>query len=369
MRRLLACLIFALLLGTALLGTASTRAAEPGDSLLPTTPLRVGVMVTAPFVTLSSSGTYGGMAIDLWQDVAGRLGLTSNYQSFTSFKALMDAVASGKLDIAVSNSTITRGRLERMDFTQPWFDAGLRVMINTDRPQGLRALFHDLWVSGHVKVYALMVCAVLFGTLCLTLIDRRFDEEFPRSWWRGFAESFYHVMSIATSGKAGSHKSLFGGWGRLLAALWMVCGVAVVAYVTSSITSVMTAATIAGQITSVADLPGKTVGVVEGSVGEDYAVDAVLSSRSYPTFEAAVEALLHGQIAAIVDDAPTLEYFDHTHPGLPLSEVGAIFRPAKYGFALPRGSSLTHPISVQILADEENGFLDKLRARYFGIQP
>ena len=46
-----------------------------------------------------------------------------------------------------------------------------------------------------------------------------------------------------------------------------------------------------------------------------------------------------------------------------------MFRPSKYGFAAPLGSALVRPISVEIVEDEENGFLDRLKAKYFGVEP
>lgn len=335
---------------------------------LPTAPIKVGVILAPPFVMQTPTG-YGGMAIDLWQNVADKLGLSYQYERLPTFRALLDAVAAGKVDIAVMDLTITQDRLQRMDFTQPWFDTGLRVMIDQNRHAGIRSLFHQLWVSGHVRVYLWLVAIILVATTILTLIDRRYDEEFPRAWHKGLAESFYHVMSVATSGKTSSHKALFGVGGRVMAALWMVCGVGVVAYITSSITSVMTASTITNQINSSADLPGKTVGVVNGSVGESYCLDAALSFQAYPTMPEAVKGMLKNQVAAVVDDASVLEYYDNTHPELPITEVGAIFRPSKYGFATPRGSALTRPVSVQIVADQENGYLGHLKARYFGIEP
>jgi ABC-type amino acid transport substrate-binding protein len=67
-----------------------------------------------------------------------------------------------------------------------------------------------------------------------------------------------------------------------------------------------------------------------------------------------------------VRDAPVLEWYDNAHPELPITEVGPVFKPEKYGFALPTGSPLTRPISEAILRLKDNGVLDTLRDRYFG---
>ncbi len=330
-------------------------------------PLKVGVYVVPPFVIKTPNG-YGGMAIDLWQEIAAKLDLNYQYVEIPSFPDLLQAVSAGQVDIGVSDITITQERLQRMDFTQPWFDSGLRVMIDQDRQARLGLVMKKLYDGGHLRIFMWLGVAIIAATIGLTLLDRRFDDEFTKKWSEGIIESLYHVLSVVTSGKS-SHKLLFGVYGRLLAALWLIIGVAVVAYITSSITTVMTVVTLNDQIRSNADLQGKTVGVVDGTVAEAFCLDAGVTTQTFIDLPGAVHAMLRRQVAAIVGDAPTLEYYDNSHPELPITEVGEIFQPSKYGFATPLGSSLTREISVQIVAAMEDGTLAKLHAKYFGVEP
>lgn len=89
------------------------------------------------------------------------------------------------------------------------------------------------------------------------------------------------MLSVVTSGKS-SHRLLFGVFGRLVASFWLLCGFAVVAYITSSITVVMTVASLNDQIHSAADLHGNPVGAVEGTVGEAWCMDAGLQTQTFP---------------------------------------------------------------------------------------
>jgi polar amino acid transport system substrate-binding protein len=129
----------------------------------------------------------------------------------------------------------------------------------------------------------------------------------------------------------------------------LVVGVGAIAYITSSVTSVMTAVSIERGIHSLTDLPGKTVGVFTGSVAEDYVTELGIASRSYPDIDAAAEAMKAGNIDAIVGDAPILEHFAHNKPQENVAVVGNIFHPDKYGFAFPHNSELTRPVTLQIL--------------------
>ncbi len=336
----------------------SVRAVAP-------TPVKIGVFVAPPFV-MKSGDTYSGFTFDLWQQIATDLNLTVEMQQVDTIAQLLDMVRDRKVDVAVANLSITAARYAAMDFSQPYFDSGLRIMIDESRHMGgMSALMDGLEKSGHLRVYAWIGVLMIVATVVLTLVDRRFHPEFPEKWGEGLAESFYHVMSVVTSGST-SHRNLLGTVGRFLGALWLACGVAIVAYVTSSITSVMTASTIAHQINGPADLGGKVVGALKGSTGETFCRDAQLDLQSFATMEEAVDALLKGQITAIVRDAPVLEWYDQAHPELPVTVVGPLFKPEKYGFALPQNSPLTRRISEVLLDLKDRGVLDDLRGKYFG---
>lgn len=329
-------------------------------------PLRVGLYESPPFVTVD--GGRSGMAIDLWEALADELGVTSEYRTFPTIRDIVDATANGDIDVAVTNLTITQRRAQRIDFTQPWFDAGLRILVNDEEPTGFWQLVEGLRDSGHLRAYGWLALIIVAATVILTVFDRYFDKDFPRRWREGVAESFYAVMSVATSGRPPARKNLFGWVGRIWQGLWLVSGVAVLAYVTSSVTSVMTTLSLTGQINSLADLPGKSVGVFTGSVAEDFARDSALSWRSFANVDVAVAALEDGRIEAIVADAPVLEHYAYSHPDKPLSVVGPIFEPDKYGFGLQRHSPLTRPLTVELLGAHESGLVEQLRAKYFGSE-
>jgi ABC-type amino acid transport substrate-binding protein len=172
-------------------------------------------------------------------------------------------------------------------------------------------------------------------------------------------------MSIVMTGKS-SHKGLPGPWGKILAAVWIAFGVGVVAYITSSVTSIMTVNSLEGIIKGPQNLPGHKVGVIPGTVGAQYCSDKHLDTTSFNSLPEAVNALVGRRIEAIVLDAITLQWYDNSHPELPITEVGPIFERKSYAFALPIASPLRHDINKAILKENESGFLETLRKHYFG---
>ncbi|TIQ38808.1 MAG: transporter substrate-binding domain-containing protein [Mesorhizobium sp.] len=328
-------------------------------------PLKVGLFVNPPFV-MKDGGHFTGMAVDIWQDLADKLGRQYRYVEFKTIHDLVQATASGNIDVAVTNLTINQSRAQQVDFTQPWFDGGDRIMVATDRGSGFNSLITGLNNAGFLKAYAWMALTIVVATILLAVFDRRFDESFPKRWRDGIAESFYTVMSVATSGKPPARKNLFGWIGRIWQGIWLVCGIAVLAYVTSSVTSVMTTLSLTNQINGLDDLSSQPVGVMAGTVQEDFVRGKGLRAQSYPGIDSAVEALVDGDVTAIIHDAPVLEYYAHRHPEQRVNVVGRLFEKDKYGFALPRQSPLTRPLTVELLGALDAGEVDKLRTRYFG---
>ncbi|PJX28341.1 ABC transporter substrate-binding protein [Advenella sp. S44] len=326
--------------------------------------VKVGIYESAPFV-VRENGQYSGMAIELWEELERKVGLSSTYQSYPSFHKLIEAVQRGEIDAAVSNLTITRQRAQSIAFTQPWYDSGLRIMTRNKGSGSFQTVFDGLIDSGHLATFVWLLILALFATAIITLIDRKLDSEFPRRWREGLADNFFHTVSILTTGKT-THKNLFGWVGRIWSAIWMVIGVGIIAYVTSSITSVMTTTSLTNQIHSLSDLSGKTVGVLGGSVAEDYIQELNIQTRSYTDMDASVQGLMSEEVDALVGDAPVLEYFTHSHPTQPVRVVGNVFHPDKYGFGFALQSDLLRPVTLELLGLREQGRIRDLRVKYFG---
>jgi ABC-type amino acid transport substrate-binding protein len=323
------CLIF-LLLPTAFFFAASlpcnganSSTASPGafpDRKI----LKVGVTIDEPFI-MKKGEVYEGYSIDLWQSLAADLGLKFEYVPYPDFAELIKATEQGAIDVNADSLFVTSERLGKMDFVLPFFQGGLQIMVNENRRGSLQKLWKGLRDSGHLRIFGFGLGVILLGTILLTLGERRWNKEFHKDWNNGLAESFYHVMSVVMTGKS-THKGLPGPFGKILAGIWIAFGVAVVAYITSSVTSVMTVNKLHSIINGPQDLPGHKVGVMRGSVGESYCGKANLDCEHFATLPNAVKALLHHQVDAIVYYAMGLQWYDNSHPELPITEEGPDFR-------------------------------------------
>jgi ABC-type amino acid transport substrate-binding protein len=342
----------------------------------PTVPasLRVGLVIGDPFV-MDNHGLPSGFAIDLWTQIATLNKWTYDYAApdpanktvlyYPDIQAGLDAVAASQCDVLVSDTSITSDRLKVLDFSQPYFRSGLQIMITNDRPHTLRWMLESLREILFLKAVWISLIVVVVLSALVARFERKHNPSFPKERTEGLAEAFYYVVSLALTGKS-VYKGFPGALGKIASVVWMVAGMLTVAYVTSSITTKMTVERIEGQISGPEDLPGKHIGVLTGTTSETYAQDHKLNYRGYPDLKSAVDDLVAGKLAGIVGDAPQLEYYDSSHPELPITEVGPFFEPQNYGFAVQKGDPRRYQIDEALALLVERGRIVQLGKEYFG---
>lgn len=326
--------------------------------------VKVGVYISPPFV-IQTEGELSGMAIDLWEHIAIQLNIKSKYVVYNNFSDLVKATNNDSVTVAVSNLTITKGRAQQVDFTQPWYDAGLKIMINRNKTNNSNQIISGLRDAGHLNSYLFLIGIVFLFTISITIFDRKFDKEFSKNWFEGLAESFYQVMLMLTSGTL-KRKNPFGWMGRIFSGIWLAVAILVVAYVTSSITSVMTTLSLSNQINQLSDLAGKKVAVLKGSETETYVQNLGFNYQSFTNLDKMVQALENNTVDAIIGDAPVLEYYEFSNQKKSIKVVGNLFKPEKYGFGLSPNTNIQKDVTLEVLKAHESGYISKLKFNYFG---
>ena len=77
------------------------------------------------------------------------------------------------------------------------------------------------------------------------------------------------------------------------------------------------------------------------------------------------DLLNRGAVQAIVFDAPTLQYWAAKRAKGSVQVVGPVFRPEKYGIAVPQGSPLRKQINEVLLTLYDDGKYDEIRGKWF----
>ena len=326
--------------------------------------MKVGVFISPPFVMAEENNTYSGMAIDLWKLVEGELNVVSQYVNYSSLDKLILAIRAKEIDIAVTNLTVTSDRAEIVKFSYPWYDAGLRIMVNSDQKG---SIWEEMKQNGQLHSYVFIFLLITTLTVLQTILYRKKDPEYPRKWKDGLSLSLYNLMETL---RGGTLEYKFLGWvGHLLAVVWMIFGIGLVAYVTSTITSSMTKISLTSEINTLSNLSGKIVGVEIGGAEETFLRSVGIRTLSYDNILYAIEALQQKEVHAVVGDAPVLEYWAHTNIQEEIGVVGSLFHPDKYAFATFKDNSeLIDRVSVVLIKLHESGKIKELKDTYMGVE-
>lgn len=132
-----------LLLSLALACTTSDPTSTPALSLPPRSPeeptapavLVVGTAITAPF-EYREPGTNRliGFDVDLMNLLADRLQVQIEWREM-AFADLLDELAAGSVDVVIAAMYITAAREEIVDFTMPYLDSGLVMVVRSEETE------------------------------------------------------------------------------------------------------------------------------------------------------------------------------------------------------------------------------------------
>lgn len=121
-------LLFVVLLFGLTLGLSGCGSSSSGGKTL-----RVGMDAAYPPFGFQNMETksYEGFDVDIIKAIAKEEGLEADIHN-VNFDGLIPALQSGDLDTAINDITVTEDRKKSVDFTKPYYIAGLGVVVKGD---------------------------------------------------------------------------------------------------------------------------------------------------------------------------------------------------------------------------------------------
>lgn len=117
-----------------LLAVAATPAFAAGSREAGDQPLRVGMELQfPPFEQANAAGDAEGVSVDIARAFGQYLGKEVVVENI-AWTGLIPAVRTGNVDVIISSMTITAEREEQVDFSIPYIQAGLSLLVNADSP-------------------------------------------------------------------------------------------------------------------------------------------------------------------------------------------------------------------------------------------
>ena len=327
--------------------------------------LTVGTKTAEPFVIRNDDGSYSGISIELWHQIASRLGLAYELQE-TDLAGLITGVADSSFDVGAAALTLSAEREERMDFSHPFYRTGLTIAIRNEPVSGLWNMIRPFISLSFLQVIgSLLLVLFAVGILVWLFERRRNQDEFGGSAAEGIGSGFWwSAVTMTTVGYGDKSPRTLGG--RLVALVWMFVAVIIISSFTAAITSTVTVSQLQTPVEGPSDLPNVRVGTVANSIAAQYLQESGVSARSYPTISDLLHGLAENDFDAAVYDAPILRYRIKEDFAGRLTVLDVTFNPQDYGIALPENSPLREAIDRELLRVTSEQWWEDILVRYLG---
>jgi polar amino acid transport system substrate-binding protein len=356
-----------LLLGALGLLADCARPAVAGQAMQQDKPLRVATKPLEPFV-IKRGDRWAGFSIDLWDKIAQQLDWKYEWVEVKTVTDQLAAVQAGSADLAMAGISITSEREAVVDFSHPYFNSGLQIMVPTRANHSALGVLTAYLSPALLEILGLALVFLIVMAHLVWLVERGHNPEMPRTYLAGIWEAAWWALGTVGTLEYGDKSKPRTVWRRLFAMAWIALSIILIAQFTAAITASLTVQQLAGSINGPDDLPGKSIATVRGSTAAQYLDMQQIGYVSVEKIEDAYDLLATGNAQAVVYDAPVLLYYAANKGKGRVQMVGPIFEEETYGIALPTGSPLRKPINGILLKLKQDGVYQEIYDKWFSRQ-
>jgi polar amino acid transport system substrate-binding protein len=324
--------------------------------------LKVAIKPLTPFVIYGDNNQFSGFSIDLWTEIAQRMGVNYEYVPLKTVTEVLDVVQSNQVDLGIAGISITKDREQLLDFSQPMFNSGLKILVAAHQSDAGISILLQLLTPNLLVIFGILLVVVITVGHFVWFFERK-NPAFRHTYFAGVGEGIWWAASSLLGGADKMPQSIAG---RIGAIVWIITGIILISLFTANLTAQNTVQQLESNIRGLDDLPGKRIATVEGTTATRYLDDQQLVYTTVKTIEDAYELLIGKRTDAVIYDAPVLQYYANTTGKGLVTVVGSLFNRQDYGIALPTGSPNREQIDQALLSIIEDGTYETLYQRWFG---
>lgn len=331
-------------------------------------PLKVVTRAVPPFAFQDTEGKWRGIAIDLFERIASDIGVRFEYTEAPTLDAMLSGVSRGDYDVAVGALSVTAQREELFDFTHPYFQTGLGIVVPANSSASWLRLWKAMISPEFLKAVGGLLALLTFVGALIWLAERRRNaDQFPHGAARGIgAGLWWSSVTMTTVGYGDKSPETFGG--RLIALIWMFVSVIIISTVTASLTTALTVDALSSSVQGEEDLNGARTGTVRSSTSAERLASRGIGYTPFESLAAALKALADGELDAVVYDRSLLRYqVKSDFPGK-LHVLKDTLEPQEYALAVPTDSTLREQLNLGLLKHGRGDTWQALVTRYLGAE-
>jgi ABC-type amino acid transport substrate-binding protein len=320
---------------------AQVDSAAPGKVL-------VAVVDAPPFTMKAENGNWEGLAIELWQAIAQKLGVEFELREYTP-EQLMDAVNRGEVDVIPALAATEQHEII-MDLSHPFLRSGSAIAVAAEPAEHswLRFAGHLVSLNLLPMIGLLLLLSLTAGAIVWLLERRRNPEMFGGGTIRGTGHGiWWAIVTLTTVGYGDKAPKTLGG--RLVALIWMLASVIIIASFTAVVTTSFTVGELQGKVRGLSDLPDVRVGSLSQSQALDFLTRRGIAVLPFENAEDGLQAIVSKKIDAFVFNEAVLKHLARTaFPGR-VQILATTFDHYYVTIAMQSGSPLREPLNRALL--------------------
>lgn len=349
MTRLL-CGLFILLGFCAPSAFAVTSASPTPPIISPTKKLFVGIYNKPPYAIKNDEGQWTGLSVDLWARLARKLNLTYEYREMP-YEEMIPALRSGKLDFVIAELPVESDLEKVIDFSQPFLTSSLAIAVPAKIAKiNWFAIIENIFDKNFLIILLCIVVGIFVASFLIWWVEQKsHNDHFGGKKLHGFGSAvWFSAVTMTTVGYGDKTPQTLVG--RLIAFLWMMAGVLIIAGFTAAVASTQTQTSNA-QLMAIRpqDLHHMRVGVVTDSSAEKVLKKHNIKNTDFKSSEDALEALTNGKLDAVVDDRMVIAYYLQNGYGNKVRLLPVHFHEFFLSFAMPDSSPIRETLNIELL--------------------
>ncbi|CAG9831888.1 unnamed protein product [Diabrotica balteata] len=380
---------------------------EPEGLELEDRNVNVLITMTKPYAQLkesthrlSGNDRYEGYAIDLIEEIAKILGfeytfMVRNDNQHGHFDSLSGKwtgmiadVIDGRADLAVSDLTINKERVEPVEFTQPFMSVGISILFR--EANAVPPSFFYFAQPFAIKFWQILAISYIIIVCSLFLIGRLSPNEWQRAETcresKKYLENdltFLNSLWFVSSGvfRQATNVKVNSVSARIISATWwLFCFVLVANYISFSLSrnAIVEQEQLFSNVEELLEYAEKNdirFGALKGGTTEGF----FKSSKNVyyqqvgkymddhpedmvPSTADGIARVLEGDYAFFMESA-TIEYTVRRHCNL--SKYGSELDQKGFGIAVKKGSPLLAPLNKAIIKLQSNGELQRIKRKWW----
>lgn len=327
----------------------------------------VAIKQTPPFI-IKNENEFSGASIDLWQRIANDLNVIFEFKEYqqSEFSEMLNDIETGKVDICINPLTVSSDRLNRFEYTLPFYSSHLAIIVPNEEKTDVSSLISNFFTKKFFKAISALLLIISVIGFFIWLVEKKKNNKHFRKGVKGWGDGFWWAAVTMTTVGYGE-KIPKSSVGKIFTIIWMFTSIIIISSLTGSIAASLTVNEMQSHINNLQDVKNlDRVGTMKGTNSEVFLTNNNFNNvtNDYESILDGLYAVKNGNINAFIYDEAIVKYLMssnnlNSHLKILPYKINVIY----YSFAVPKDSKILNDLNTSLVEELESviwiGILNK----------